>query len=70
MTRDMTQKQFDAACARYGFKRTFLGYYAVTPNLHVYKFNAGDRRRDQLAYLIRMAEKELATAAGGTGRRV
>jgi len=47
MKRDMTEKQFLSACARYGFKRQgFMGYFDVGNGLHVSVFNAGMRRRD------------------------
>jgi hypothetical protein len=57
MTRDLTRAQFWAACERAGFTRTevsFMGYYRLAPpfqNTSVSILNAGDRRRDQLAYL-------------------
>ncbi len=56
--RDMTQAEFDRACERYGFERGMLGYYhlADTP-VSVCVLNAGLRRRDRLAYLIREYEK-------------
>jgi hypothetical protein len=58
MKRDMTEKQFLSACARYGFKRQgFMGYYDVGNGLHVSVLNAGMRRRDWLSYLIRESEK-------------
>ena len=59
--RDMTKAQFDTAIQRWGFKPTgFMGYYNLPePNSHVSvsKFNAGDNRRAQLAYLIQEAER-------------
>jgi hypothetical protein len=61
MSRDMTQAQFDKRVAELGFKRVgFLGYYALPAphNLHVSALNAGKRRRDQLAYLLKMLEQE------------
>ncbi len=55
-SRDMTKAQFDRACAKYEFKPAgFMGYYSLGPALPdclASVFNAGDRRRDQLAYLI------------------
>ena|GEM_PF-5838321 len=59
--RDLTQKQFDAACAARGFQRDLLGYYRL-PNSSVYVHarNAGPRRRSQLAYLIQQNEQHLA----------
>lgn len=56
-TRDLTKAQFDAACKRHGFKREFMGYYSVGNGVSVYARNAGERRRDQLAYLIREAAR-------------
>lgn len=60
-TRDMTKAQFAAACDRRGFKaRGFMGYFSLGPecsgsaSIH----NAGERRRDQLAYLVQK-RKEL-----------
>lgn len=59
--RDITKKQFDAACKKWGFEPIgFMGYYRLPKpydNTLVCKFNAGKRRRAQLAYLIRSAEK-------------
>jgi hypothetical protein len=58
----MTEAQFQAALARHGMRIQGLpGYVCVLPSesgagLHVYRYNAGKRRRDQLAYLL--AEKE------------
>jgi hypothetical protein len=59
MARDMTQKQFDEACQRHGFEpRGFMGYYRITKRVSVSIRNAGPKRRDQLAYLLRMREEE------------
>ena len=61
MSRDITRKQFDAACARYGFIRQMgMGYYDVGNGVWVSAWNAGDRLRDRLAYLIRESEKVAA----------
>lgn len=53
--RDMTKAEFQAALERGGFKAEgFMGYYRLPiPDLHtcVSIFNAGERRRDQIAYL-------------------
>jgi len=58
MSNDMTKKQFDAACDRYGFKtRHFMGYYEVGHGRECSVLNAGSRRRNQLAYLILQSEK-------------
>jgi hypothetical protein len=68
MPRDMTQKQFDLAVARAGWKREgFLGYYRFErPDgdgsaLCVSIYNAGPLRRERLAYLHAQADKYLAT---------
>jgi hypothetical protein len=58
MPRDMTRKQFESACARRGFKRECLGYFRITENVCVYARNGGDKRRDQLAYMIQQEKKE------------
>ena len=52
--KDMTKAQFRTACEKYGFKpQLFLGYYELPgTNTQVSILNAGNRRRDQLAYLI------------------
>lgn len=62
-SRDLTERQFLAALKRNGMDPVpyGMGYINVTPDgrgggLHVYRFNGGDRRRDQLAYLL--AEQE------------
>jgi hypothetical protein len=63
MTRDLTERQFNAACARHGFKsRHFMGYYEVGNGLETSVLNAGNRRRDQLAYLIQQSEKAAGEA--------
>lgn len=51
--RDMTQKQFDAALAKRGFKiEGFLGYVKITDKVSVSTHNAPDQtRRGQLSYL-------------------
>lgn len=58
MCRDMTKSQFAAAARRAGFTpRGFMGYYALPCGVEVSILNAGDRRRDQLAYLHAMQAK-------------
>ena len=51
----MTQREFDAAVERGGFKsQGVFGYYRLpVPGTHVSVsiLNAGPRRRDQIAYL-------------------
>ena len=57
--RDFTKREFEAALNRNGFTRpahSILEYVALAPpceTIHVCPLNAGSRRRDQLAYLIR-----------------
>jgi hypothetical protein len=64
--RDLTQKQFDSACSRHGFKPVgFFSYYDVGNGVEVCSLNAGRRRRDKLAYLIRESEKAQAWADAG-----
>jgi hypothetical protein len=67
--RDLTQVEFSAALQRHGIgPRDFLGYHKVTGTpsgggLTVCAYNAGSRRRDQLAYLLKMQARELAKEA-------
>lgn len=73
-TRDMSQKEFAAACKRYGFVGpSFLGYYKLAPpfsHVHVCALNAGSRRRVQLANLLqyqaRYEREQRAAASKGT----
>jgi hypothetical protein len=60
--RDLTKTQFGKACARYGFKAEFMGYYDVGNGWCVNVLNAGDRRRDRLAYLIKQSELAVTEA--------
>lgn len=73
MSRDMTQKQFDDACNRRGFKPAgFMGYYDIGHGRHVSALNAGSNRRNQLAYLIQesaRAESEVAAEAKAESAR-
>jgi len=60
VSRDLTRAQFRAACERAGFVPEMLGYYRLPiPGQHiaVNVFNAGDRRRDRLAYLHAETER-------------
>jgi hypothetical protein len=64
----MTQKQFDAALEKYGMVRTgFMGYVKLgVGGVEVSMLNAGNRRRDRLAYLLacrREVEKRIAREA-------
>lgn len=56
-TRDMTRKQFIAALRKRGWEMLIGGYVRCDGNLNIYRFNAGDRLRDQLAYLIQTNRK-------------
>lgn len=61
--RDLSEQQFRDAATKKGFTPGALGYWRLAPphsNTSVYRFNAGARRRDQLAYL--MAEQKKAEA--------
>ena len=62
-SRDMSQKQFEAECKRLGFKEDgFMGYYDIGSGRHVSIYNAGKRRRAQLAYLIQQRDREWFSA--------
>lgn len=63
--RDLSQAQFEARARKLGFQKEFMGYWrlASAPNVHVYPRNAGDRRRDQLRYLIACDKREQTKAA-------
>ena len=58
MTRDLSQKQLEARLVKFGITRStynFGGYYEVATNrgtINISAWNAGTRRRDQLAYLL------------------
>ena len=56
MSRDMTKREFDEACAKHEFKKQgFLGYYEIptkTGAVLVSILNRGPRRRQSLAYLL------------------
>ena len=58
---DISIPQFNAACAREGFTTEgILGYFDLGipgRRIHVSIFNAGPRRRDQLAYLMRERDR-------------
>jgi hypothetical protein len=59
-SRDMTKQQFDEAIKRNGFEpQGFMNYYKLPiPGHHfsVSALNGGNRRRDQLAYLLEQLE--------------
>ena len=68
MSRDMSAAQFKAALKRNGMAPEFAGYVkvATTANgsaLSVYARNAGPRRRDQIAYLLREQERFISAEA-------
>lgn len=53
--RDLSHKEFMAALGRLGMRPEMMGYVDVGVPGHslcVCRFNAGGRRRDQLAYLL------------------
>lgn len=56
-SRDMSERQFLAALKKRGMRPALMGYVRVTESTAVYRYNAGERRRDQLAYLIEQQEK-------------
>lgn len=65
MKRDLSEQQFLDAAKKRGFAPSAMGYWRLAPpcgNTSVYRFNAGDRRRDQLAYLVREQQKAEARA--------
>jgi len=71
MSRDMTLKQFNAALAKHGMQRTgFMGYVKLgVGGVEVSILNAGNRRRDWLAYLLaekREVEKRIEREAKAT----
>lgn len=51
MSRDMSERQFQAQLERNEMRPALMGYVKITDSTSVYRYNAGDRRRDQLAYL-------------------
>ena len=57
MTRDLTKKQFETRLKKNSIKRAFMGYYDIGGGVEVYARNAGERRRDQLAYLLKAQNK-------------
>ena len=71
--RDMTQRAFDAACERRGFKpHGCFGYYELgaESRVSVSVFNAGERRRDKLAFLIQQrASVDKRLKCGCFGKR-
>jgi hypothetical protein len=64
--RDLSAAQFAAQCTKLGFKpQGFLGYYDLglpKAQVCVSVLNAGNRRRDQLAYLLAKRKAELRAA--------
>ena len=67
MARDMTEKQYKAALAKYGFESIgFMGYYKLPKpfsNTHVSALNGGVKRRGRLAYLLQELSKAENSAA-------
>jgi hypothetical protein len=68
--KDMTAAQFGASLKRHGMTpQGFMGYVDVgIPNhrLHISGWNGGERRRDQLAYLLK--QRDLAVAKCESGK--
>lgn len=68
-SRDLTSGQFKASLARHGMTlQGFMGYVDMgLPNhrLHVSGWNGGERRRDQLAYLLRERDRAIADCEAG-----
>lgn len=52
VSRDMSTMQFQRELAKRGWEFDFGGYVRLDNGLRVYRFNAGDRLRTQLAYMI------------------
>ena len=52
MTRDLTKNQFLKQLEKRGWKCKHFGYVETDKGLNICRFNAGDRLRSQLAYLI------------------
>ena len=68
--RDLSQAQFEAKCAKLGFKaQGFMGYYDLGipgHSWHSSVLNAGPRRRRQLAYLLDERKRRVAQIAAET----
>jgi hypothetical protein len=62
--RDLTQKQFEAAVKRSGWQFNYLGFVEVGHGRLIYRRNAGDNFRAQLAYLQREADRADAEGSG------
>jgi hypothetical protein len=61
--RDMSEQQFRMAAKKSGFVPEAFGYWRLAPpcdHISVYRFNAGPRRRSQLAYLCAAQERSEA----------
>lgn len=63
MSRDMSERQFLVKLDHYGMRPTLMGYVRVTESSSVYRYNAGERRRDQLAYLIAQQKRAVIREA-------
>ena len=55
--RDMSRGQFIVALTRYGIHMKPFGYADIGTGREVYRFNAGDSYREQLAYLIKRQDE-------------
>ena len=67
MKRDLTKSQFEYRATKLGFKKGgFMGYWqlASNPSVNVSVWNAGDRNRDRLRYLIACDKREQAKTEG------
>lgn len=60
MTRDMSEREFLVRLESNGMRPALMGYVRVTESTSVYRYNAGERRRDQLAYLMQEQAKAAA----------
>ena len=59
MTRDLTRQQFERRLEQFGLELLPFGYAKrVDSNTEHYRFNGGDRYRDQLAYLLKVTANE------------
>ena len=70
MTRDLSKREFDAACKRENFTPGFWGFYDLAcGGVMVNVLNAGPRWRDRLAYLMRERSKWQEKIARETAAR-
>lgn len=65
-TRDLSERQFREAALKMGFRPGAFGYWelpAPHERVAVNRYNGGNRRRSQLAYLIAALRSEEARTA-------